>query len=229
LQLQQTGDWRLFVDMLGLLRSVLVMWTCVPTHNPAMLRTILPAVLPLLQHVQACGPLLPAVPTSTGSNTPGSSSRGSSRQGLLEAFFDLQFNAGLLLSEMCKVLDKEELQGGARQSLLESVHKLLRDPAVLDLQLQLLAVHTSVLHTAHVTHRQQQQRQQQQQQGSSTTPPGGSSSSSAAQAQQQQSLSGPKQQHRADLLPIPAFHQHQDSCSCCQVATPTWLQQQLEL
>jgi hypothetical protein len=211
-QQQQTGDWRLFVGMLDLLRSILHNWSWVAQNNPAMLRTILPAVLPLLQHVQACGPLLPAAPTSAAASTNAarsfavgfSSSSSSGRRGLHLSFFDMQFDAGVLLFEVLKLLDTQQ---SASQS--ELVCRLVRDPAASSLLLQLLAVHVKMLHATHVTYRQQQRQQLQQQQGVASAA-SLASNSGIGQAQQQESSSAPKQQLRADLLPIPAFHQHQD-------------------
>ncbi|WIA41030.1 hypothetical protein OEZ86_004668 [Tetradesmus obliquus] len=80
-QQQQRGDWRVFWFILSMLQSLINMWHCVAEHNPAMLRTVLPAVLPLLQALQASGPLIPAVAVSTpvtGSSAAGSSSSSSS-------------------------------------------------------------------------------------------------------------------------------------------------------
>jgi hypothetical protein len=64
----------------------------------------------------------------------------------------------------------------------EQVQQLLEHPAAALLLLQSLAACTALMHGRHLAHKQAQQRQQRQRQ----------------------------QQHRADLLPIPAFHQHQD-------------------
>jgi DNA primase len=74
------------------------------------------------------------------------------------------------------------------------VIRLQNDPAVVEMQLQLLTAWTAQLHKEHTA------QQQQQQQPSGTA---GASSSSTQQQQQQTT----KQQHRADLLSIPAFHQ----------------------
>jgi hypothetical protein len=83
--------------------------------------------------------------------------------------------------------------------------QLLRDPAVSELLLQQLAAYTGVLHNDHVARRQEQRQQQR------ATAAGGSSSSSSSSNQlQQRSAQGAKQQHRADLVDIPAFHQHTD-------------------
>jgi hypothetical protein len=172
-QQQQTGDWRLFVGMLDFLRSVVHTWHSMVSENPAMLRTILPAVLALLQHVQACGPLQPAAPTSTAASVyaTGSNSEDASSSGPHEALFQLQFNALLVFYELAMQIDREELGCGSMLQL-EPACKLLRDPAALELLLQLLAAHISMLHKAHVTYRQQQL------QGFSATPCASSSSSS---------------------------------------------------
>jgi hypothetical protein len=68
------------------------------------------------------------------------------------------------------------------------------------MQLQLLTAWAALLHKQHTA--QQQQQQQQLPQGTA-----GESSSSSSSSTQQQRQQPAKQQHRADLLSIPAFHQ----------------------
>jgi hypothetical protein len=64
------------------------------------------------------------------------------------------------------------------------------------MQLQLLTAWTAELHKHHTAQQQQQQQ---------LLPPGTAGASSSMQQHKQQQPS--KQQHRADLLSIPAFHQ----------------------
>uniref|UniRef100_A0A383VUM1 MYND-type domain-containing protein n=1 Tax=Tetradesmus obliquus TaxID=3088 RepID=A0A383VUM1_TETOB len=218
-QQQLTGDWRLVVMVLTLLSSVTLIWQRVACSNPAMLRTVLPAALEL-QHLQAAGQLLPADATSAAStNAAGSSSRrncssssGSSSSSRYAkephgAFFEVQLTAGLMLFQLCKLLDEQGL-GGASEVQVEPTRKLMGDLAVSEMLLQLLAPFAMMLHKTHVTHRAEQQQQQQQQQGPSAASHSSSSSSSSLLVQASQQT--PKQQLRADLLPIPAFHQHED-------------------
>jgi hypothetical protein len=76
------------------------------------------------------------------------------------------------------------------------VLRLQNDPALADMQLQLLTAWTAQLHKQHTA--------QQQQLPSSTAE---ASSSSSTMQQQQQQQQPAKHHHRADLLSIPAFHQ----------------------
>jgi hypothetical protein len=76
------------------------------------------------------------------------------------------------------------------------VLRLQNDPALAEMQLQLLTAWADLLYKQHTT-------QQQQQLSPGTA--GASSSSSTQQQQQQQQPT--KQRHCADLLCIPAFHQ----------------------
>uniref|UniRef100_A0A383WDM2 MYND-type domain-containing protein n=1 Tax=Tetradesmus obliquus TaxID=3088 RepID=A0A383WDM2_TETOB len=210
-QQQQPGDWRVFVSLLDLLlQSLMQMWRSVAQHNPAMLRTVLPSALPLLQHLQAAGRLLPSAAINTAAAASGAfrHTAVSSSKGPHEALFEVQFEAARMLCELgesTKLVDRQELERGSMLQL-ECTRKLLADPAASELLLQLLAAHTHVLHSNHVTHRQQQR------QGPSKASHGSSSSSSSSSSvmRVQEAGNGPKQQLRADLLPIPSFHQHPD-------------------
>jgi hypothetical protein len=77
--------------------------------------------------------------------------------------------------------------------------------------LQLLAANTMLLHQQHAENLQQQQQLHPQVNSSSSS--GSSQNQQQREQQQQQQRQQPGQsckQHRADLLLIPAFHQHQD-------------------
>jgi hypothetical protein len=97
----------------------------------------------------------------------------------------------------------------SKEVLLQLGHAV-SDPASIELLVQLLTMHTILLHQHCRTHMQQQKQQQQRLQHS----PGTSSSSSSNARRCGQGLGQPSvqssKQLRTDLLPIPAFHQHQD-------------------
>jgi hypothetical protein len=77
--------------------------------------------------------------------------------------------------------DRLALDAGVREQL----QSFLQHPSLAQLLLQNLASCTALLHQHHVAYTRAQRRQRQQQQQ-------------------------PSKQHRADLLPIPAYHQSQD-------------------
>jgi hypothetical protein len=89
---------------------------------------------------------------------------------------------------------------------------LQSDPAVTEMLLQLLAALIMLLHRQHAAQQQQEtqqqkDKQQSKHQGAAGRTTGSSSSSSSGQEQQQDAGKLNRQQLRADLLPIPAFHQ----------------------
>jgi hypothetical protein len=122
--------------------------------------------------------------------------------------------------------DEQQLDASSH----EEVRALLQHPSVLELLLQDLTACTAQLHWHHLACRQQRETQQQQSRTPATRSSSSSSSSSSdgggniwrvisgggsngsiqghSMQQQQQQLF--KQQLRADLLAIPAFHQHPD-------------------
>jgi hypothetical protein len=199
-----TGHWRLFNHIMEMMRNIVKMWDSLAGSAPQMLRIIQPAVLPLLQHLQAAGALLPAVlaDCSTGggsSNHNSSSSSSTCKRGPFHGFLQVQCMAMLLLRAIAELV--EGRPAGTRPAAhLTPEGKLLREPAVSQLLLQLLTVSAVILHRDHATYRQQQR----------ASAASCSSSSSGQQPGSQAAASGAKQQHRADLLLIPAFHQHQD-------------------
>jgi hypothetical protein len=83
----------------------------------------------------------------------------------------------------------EQLDVGVAAEVLRLQH----DPAVAEMQLQLLTVWVAQLHKQHTAQQQQQQ-----------LPSGTAGASSSSSMQQQQPA---KQRHCADLLSIPAFHE----------------------
>jgi hypothetical protein len=199
-QQQQQQDWRVCARLLYVLGAIPVIWEVATRACPAMVRTIIPAALPLLQQLQRCGQLLPTAtvaPHVHSSRTTSSSSlRGSRDTGI-----SLDPHQAYITVQQSTVRFVFELVGYITAQRVDSSHascQLLRDPAVSELLLQLLAARTVILHKEHVAHRQQQQ-----------DPAAGSSSSSSSHSQQRP-VQGAKQQLRADLLSIPAFHQHPD-------------------
>jgi hypothetical protein len=82
---------------------------------------------------------------------------------------------------------------------------LLLEPAVQELLLQQLAAFTALLHMDHTA-----QQQHPTGQASSSASSGSGSLQSNAQQQQQQQQARQSNKLRADLLAIPAFHQHGD-------------------
>jgi hypothetical protein len=167
----------------------------------AAVPVVVPLALPLLQQLQRCAPLLLSKRPQTGYDN-------SQIQKMHVAYHALQEAAGKFVCS-CSQLADGTASGSVPQLPVEAVQQLrqvLRDPAVCGLLLQLLAANTMLLHQQHTEHLQQQLSQLQ----------GSSSSSSSLRNQQQpeqQQLQQPVQsckQHRADLLRIPAFHQHQD-------------------
>jgi hypothetical protein len=102
----------------------------------------------------------------------------------------MQLAASMLLNAIRR---QTQVDAGVADEVL----RLQNDPTVAEMQLQLLTAWTAQLHKQHTAQQQQQQ-----------LPPGtaGTSSSSTQQHQQQQQQPA-KQQHRADLLSIPAFHE----------------------
>jgi hypothetical protein len=185
------------------------------------------AALPLLQLTQRCS-LFHIATAGTGSHGEAANEVGLPHRDL----FVWQSTAGRLLLDLHQLANDRSLvdvfaaQAGAK----DQVWDLLRDAAASELLLQLLAVHTAVLHQLHTAHISRHQRPRQQQQDRAQQQPSlqeskqshassgqqrsSSSSSSSStcqreqQQQQQQQPSPPRlhKQLRADLLSIPAFH-----------------------
>jgi hypothetical protein len=208
-QQQQQQDWRLCARIMYVLGAIPVIWEVATRACSAMVRIIIPAALPLLQQLQRCGQLLPTAtvaPQAHSSRTTTSSSSSSSGlRGSRDTGISLDPHQAYFTVQQSTVRFVFELVGYITAQRVDSSHascQLLRDPAVSELLLQLLAARTVILHKEHGAHRQQQRQQQQD-------PAAGSSSSSSSHSQQRPAQ-GAKQQLRADLLSITAFHQHPD-------------------
>jgi hypothetical protein len=183
--------------LLSLGQKLLYCWHAMVQRVPALLQVVAPTLLPLVQQLQGCSSLLtgsaasraPAASVQTGSSSSSSSS--SSERQLPWALFDMQKAASMLLTAIAAATRRQQLDAGVAAEVL----RLQNDPAVVEMQLQLLTAWTAQLHKQHTAHQQ--------------LPPGAAvaSSSSSSSSTQQQQQQPAKQQHRADLLPIPAFHQ----------------------
>jgi hypothetical protein len=149
-------------------------WFHMVQDAPTAVTTVVGAALPLLRQLHSCGRLLCVGETAAAAAAAaGDVSRSSKVQAKC---CEVQYAFGDLVCQLGVVLVQQKLN---TQSAAQAV-SLLCEPAVAELLLQQLTVHTMLLHQDH------------------------------SKQQQQQSLQSSKQQHRADLLPIPAFHQHPD-------------------
>jgi hypothetical protein len=183
-------SWMPLTQQLRLVRQLLGCWNKMVKRGLELLQVVVRALLPLVQQLQGCGSLLmqPAAAARSGppaSVQAGSSSSSSCEQQLQRALFGTQHAASLVLNS---IHEQGQLDAGVAAEVL----RLQNDPAVAEMQL--LTAWTAQLHKQHTA------QQQQLQLGTA----GASSSSSSTQQQQQQPA---KQQHRADLLSIPAFHE----------------------
>jgi hypothetical protein len=180
-------------------QQLLVCWREMIKQGPEFLQVVVRMLLPLIQQLQGCGNLLTraaaaaashSAPTaSVQTRSSSSSSRGSCEHELQCVLFGTQ-QAALLL------LNSTDVRAQSDAGLAAEVLKLQDDPAVAEMQLQLLTAWTAQLHKQHTAQQQQL-----------LLSPGTAASSSSSSSMQQRQQQPVKQQHRADLLPIPAFHQ----------------------
>jgi hypothetical protein len=205
----RANSWMPLALLLGSVQRLLSCWHTMVQRGPMLLDVVARTLLSLVQQLQGCGSLLmlPAAAAAARSaplalvQAAASSSSSSSEHQLQCALFGTQHAASTLLYAM-DVQQMEQLDAGVAAEVL----RLQNDPAVVEMQLQLLIAWTAQLHKQHTAQQQQQQQQQQQ------LPPSTAEASSSTQQQQQQQQQQPrrlqpaKQQHRADLLPVPAFH-----------------------
>jgi hypothetical protein len=184
----RANSWLPLSHLLVSVQQLLNCWHELVGRVPELLPVVVRTLLPLVQQLQGCGSLLmrPAAAASSApaGNLQFGSSSSSCADDLQSALFGVHSAASLLL----KAIDgQKQLDAGVAAEALG----LQMDPAVAELQLQLLIAWAAQLHKQHTA--------QQQQLPSGTA---GAISSSTQQRQQPA-----KQQHRADLLSIPAFHQ----------------------
>jgi hypothetical protein len=186
-------SWTPLIHLLSLVQPLLGCWHTKVQQVPTLLPVVVRTLRPLVQQLQGCGTMLmqPAAAAAAARSAPtasvqaGSSSSSSSGVHKLQcALVGTQQAASMLLNTIDQ---QQQLEAGVAAEVLE----LQNDPAVVAMQLQLLTAWAAQLHKQHTAQQQQS--------------PAGSSSSSITQQQEQQQPA--KQQHRADLLSIPAFHQ----------------------
>jgi hypothetical protein len=153
----------------------------VPAAAPAVLRT----VLPLSQQLQRCCAQL------LGSAAGGAGA---------DAMFNVHGALGMVVH--CLYTDAKDAMVAA------DLRGLQHEAAVAEMQLQVLVGWTAEMRKDHVAHQQQQQLLMQQELPVAAGESSSSSKHSSCNPQQQQQLRQlGKQQWRADLLSIPAFHQ----------------------
>jgi hypothetical protein len=196
------NHWKPLTHLLSSVQKLLGCWHTMLARGPGLMQVVVRTLLPLVQQLQGCNTLIvrpaaaarsaPAASVQAGSSSSSSrsSSSSSSEHQLQRVLFGMQLAASTLLTAIDK---QQQVDAGVAAEVL----RLQNDPAVVEMQLQLLTAFAAQLHKHHTA-------QQQQQLPRGTARASSSNSSSSTQQQQQQPA---KQQHRADLLPIPAFHQ----------------------
>jgi hypothetical protein len=163
--------------MLEIMHQLFCLWTAVVPRAPSAVPPAVVETALLLLRVPQCGLLWTGAAAAAAAAALPVALGCSNIEALQETYCKMQINAGTFLYQLCRIFVQEELATAAAGQTVT----LLREPAVTELLLQMLTVHTMLLH-------QHLSKEQQQQQPSESS----------------------KQQLRADLLPIPAFHQHQD-------------------
>jgi hypothetical protein len=182
------NTWTPLTHLLTFVRPLLCCWNEMVHRVPALLQVVVRTLLPLVQQLQSCGSLLMRPAAATHSAAAAGVHTGSSsdcQHPVLQcALFDVQQAASALLTAI-------DLLNPLDAQVATEVLRLQNDPAVAELQLQLLTAWTAQLHQQHSAQQLQQ------------LPPGTAAASSSSTQQQQRQ----QQQHRADLLSIPAFYQ----------------------
>jgi hypothetical protein len=209
----------------GTVRQVVAMCDLLVKHQPLQVPVVVRALLPLLQQLQQCGPLLQPAPRETaaaveadGASSSTASSSAASR--ILEmpravAYYEAQREVTMVLYTLCSLEDLPPDSAAA-------VCDLLRHPSAAELLLQVLAASTTHLHSGQTAHKQQQQKQQRRLRqknsnaGSSSSSSSSNRSSSTGSATvcdqgrnrvQQRRQPRRHQPYEAELLPIPDLHQ----------------------
>jgi hypothetical protein len=177
------------VHLYKLVHQLLCCWHVMLGQGSALLRVVVRTLLPLVQQLQGCGSLLMTPAAARSAPAAGVQAGGSSVLQMQNLLFVMQQSASVLVNALDAY---KPLDAGVAAEVL----RLQNDPAVAEMQLQLLTAATALLHKQHTA----QQLQQQQ------LPPGTAGACSSS-TQQQQQQPAKQQQHRADLLSIPAFHQ----------------------
>jgi hypothetical protein len=210
-----------------LVLNLLDLWKLSISDMPSLVPVMVRTLLPLVQQLQACAPQLLQAAAAAATVQTAESVTSMLQKGFIrvqQAVLDVL--GELLQGEVDSKLPPPDV------SAQEQVFGLLRHPAVATTLLHNLIAYTALLHQRDVAYQQQQQqqqedsqqdaqkqqRQQQQQHDLITVASNDHDSTSQDQNLQQQQQQQqqqpkkqqqqqPKQQLRADLLPIPAFHQ----------------------
>jgi hypothetical protein len=197
---------------------LLQLWRPHIIEAPALVPAVVRMLLPLVQQLQSCGPQLLEAAAAAAA---GSAYQQDCASMLQTTFLGVQHTASELLFELDPVDNGITVNLSLPDDVTQQVQQGLDDPAVVELLLQDLISSTAALQQYHAANRQQQQQQQQQQRhtlaGHSSSSKSTSSSSAAGSSEipnlellpqhaQQQPVHSIKQQLRADLLAIPAYH-----------------------
>jgi hypothetical protein len=192
--------WTPLAHLLTSVQHLLDCWRFAIEQVPALLQVVVRTLLPLVQQLQGCSSLLLPPAVAAACNAPAanvqadsrssSSSSSSCRHDLQRVLVETQLAVSWLLSAIDTQQELKPDAGGAAEVL-----RLHSEPAVAEMQLQVLTALAAQLHKQHTAQQQQQQQ----------LLPGTARASSSSTQQQQRQLT--KRQHRADLLSIPAFHQ----------------------
>jgi hypothetical protein len=213
--------------------QVMRMWDTAVIYTTALRPIVLRNLLPLLQQLQSSAKLLsPTAGTAAAAATDATSSSSAAAAAAADASSSAaacsgpvrmliggkRINLGALFTSPEPVLVHVQLSATAllfRLGVLRSSDKLeraavtllqqlLKAPEVTEMLLHVLSALTAALHQEHVLEMQQQSAQNEV-----DAPSSSSSSSSRADTAAQDQVQQQQQQKplRADLLPIPAFHE----------------------
>jgi hypothetical protein len=209
-QQHNAEDWDVWMEMTNIAQLLVRVWAIAlnKLHAPLqLLPAVLRTLLPFVQQMQRCSPQLPTSATAADVTVSrGSYSSSSSSSAHLVALIERQFIAGLFVHHLGVLTTEVELS----DEMDAQMSALLRDPAVTEMMLQLLAAYTMLLRQSHDAQQHQGTQPHKAEQQSTQQGGAGRSSSRGATSgreQQQDAETFSKQQLRADLLPIPAFHQ----------------------
>jgi hypothetical protein len=193
-------SWMPLIHLLSSVQPLLCCWHDMVQQVPVLLPVVVQTLLPLVQQLQGCGILLmqPAAAAAAAARSAPTASvqAGSSSSSCVHELQCRVFGTQHAASTLLTAIDGQQ-HWQSDVGVAAEVLRLQNDPAVAEMQLQLLTAWTAELHKHHTAQQQQQQQ----------LPPGTAGASSSSTQQQQQLQQPAKQRHRADLLSIPAFHQ----------------------
>uniref|UniRef100_A0A383WBJ7 Uncharacterized protein n=1 Tax=Tetradesmus obliquus TaxID=3088 RepID=A0A383WBJ7_TETOB len=178
------GAWQALLKLFRVLLIMPNIWTNVMLDVPSEVPTLVQAALPLLRQLQCYSRLLATgtAATATATATAAAAAAAAADHSSRDDVWLKYSKLPLACGDFVYQLSYLVAKKRLGAAAEAPAVSLLREPAVAHLVLQSVTAYTSVLHQQHTEMQQQQQQ------------PGQSS----------------KQQLRADLLPIPAFHQHPD-------------------